>query len=408
MPEILVISPMVLNVYNATGLQDQIQNTLLALVQLLPDWMFTVIGPPQTNYPVTDHPVCQQKNIHFLRVVPQLLLHACPENYIGRTFLENTQWVGAVMHHYKTKGTLPDVIHSFDWNTAYPAHCLSLYFQRPWLWSCSLVYKKCVEVLRVTRPDFKPDGFIEMALQLEDYAAANAHYLHHVSFAQSQSFPQYLYKTSVIYNGVSRPEAYPKEKVKGFEPLSSIGTRPKKIVFMGRLSSQKNLEELVKCTLPPSMDLVIIGPRATSDGTVMEAIQNACNRKDSGIYYHDAVYGDERLQWLSAADFIVMPSLTEPFGLVALEAMAAHTVVISSFVEGLAEVLDEKCAVKCGTTQASMELAFQQCNDMPVDEYERRIQWGRERANGFSWINAAVSLSAIYKHLCTYKVSQSQ
>lgn len=64
-----------------------------------------------------------------------------------------------------------------------------------------------------------------------------------------------------------------------------------------------------------------------------------------------ALAGAERVRWLgfrddapsviAALDLLVVPSLTEAFGLVAVEAMAAGVPVVASAVEGLAEVVED-------------------------------------------------------------------
>jgi len=46
------------------------------------------------------------------------------------------------------------------------------------------------------------------------------------------------------------------------------------------------------------------------------------------------------------ADVVVIPSLYEPFGIVALEAMAAKTPLVASAVGGLSEIIGEKEGLK--------------------------------------------------------------
>ena len=65
------------------------------------------------------------------------------------------------------------------------------------------------------------------------------------------------------------------------------------------------------------------------------------------VYFTGRVSDDDRDNLYQVADVAVFPSLYEPFGIVALEAMAAHTPVVVSDAGGLAEVVEHNMT---GTT----------------------------------------------------------
>lgn len=118
------------------------------------------------------------------------------------------------------------------------------------------------------------------------------------------------------------------------------------ILFVGRLVPEKGLDTLIK-TLPMistsgvNVKLVVVG-----EGPQKESYQNMAD--DYGLHEKVLFAGhvdDWTLRALyRVADVTVVPSKFEPFGIVALEAMAAHCPLVTTFIGGLDEIVDD-----CGT-----------------------------------------------------------
>ena len=87
------------------------------------------------------------------------------------------------------------------------------------------------------------------------------------------------------------------------------------------------------------------------------------------------------IDYLSAADVLLLPSETESFGLAALEAMACEVPVVASDAGGLPEVVvDSTTGFLCpvGNVDAMAERAYQLLSDRDLHaEFARR---GRDRA----------------------------
>ena len=81
-------------------------------------------------------------------------------------------------------------------------------------------------------------------------------------------------------------------------------------------------------------------------------------------------------------DIIVVPSLWEGFGLVAVEAMACGVPVVASNVKGLTEVVGD-CGLKFNPNSAE-EIADSILKTVESNEKNRRIKKGREKALLFS------------------------
>ena len=110
---------------------------------------------------------------------------------------------------------------------------------------------------------------------------------------------------------------------------------------------------------------------------------------------------------MAAADLMVMPSAHEPFGLVALEALAAgqngKTVLAASFVDGLGEFLTPQAAINCGTTKQSIETAVNTFLQMGADAKQSMREAGKQIAQAYSWANCVASIANVWKSVLGIK-----
>jgi 1,4-alpha-glucan branching enzyme len=147
-------------------------------------------------------------------------------------------------------------------------------------------------------------------------------------------------KIVVIQNGVD-PKKVKAEPLTGAERRKYARDDEAIIYFVGRLVREKGVEVLLKA-LPsviaayPKTKVIISGK-----GPMMDLLKKQV--QDYGItdkvIFTGFVTDDERNRLLTTADIAVFPSLYEPFGIVALEAMVAQTPVIVSDVGGMGEVV---------------------------------------------------------------------
>ncbi|HTZ42954.1 MAG TPA: glycosyltransferase family 4 protein [Jatrophihabitans sp.] len=125
-------------------------------------------------------------------------------------------------------------------------------------------------------------------------------------------------------------------------PVGAAGERhPARIAFAGRLVHEKGLQELIKA-LPllagrhPGIELVVAGA-----GPLAAAQHDRAHRYGVAgrIRWLGFVDGEPLHRVLAGAAVVVVPSLYEPFGLVALEAQLAGTPVAVSDTGGLRELV---------------------------------------------------------------------
>lgn len=126
---------------------------------------------------------------------------------------------------------------------------------------------------------------------------------------------------------------------KGFDSAPSRGQRPAVVLFVGRLEWEKGVQVLIEATklLPeePRVRVVIAGV-GTQTGRFHKLAAG-----DDRVSFAGHLPDAELRQKLSSASAVVVPSLYEPFGIVALEAAAAGAPLIVSEVGGLAGVVTD-------------------------------------------------------------------
>ena len=126
------------------------------------------------------------------------------------------------------------------------------------------------------------------------------------------------------------------------EALSHVRAQGKKIVlFVGRLTIQKGADYFIKVAkrvleFDPNVLFIISGSGDMEHQIIRLASQMGLGDK---IVFAGFVRGDELLKLYRAADLYVMPSVSEPFGLTALEALANGTPILVSKQSGVSEVL---------------------------------------------------------------------
>ncbi|MBV6623141.1 MAG: glycosyltransferase family 1 protein [Rivularia sp. (in: Bacteria)] len=197
-----------------------------------------------------------------------------------------------------------------------------------------------------------------------------------------------------------------------------INPQTKLVMYVGRFDRRKGIETLVRAVgqskLLGSENFKLIicgGSRAGhSDGeerdriekivaelgmTQMTEFPGRVSQKDLPSYY-------------AAADVCVVPSHYEPFGLVAIEAMASYTPVVASDVGGLQfTVVSEETGLLAAPQNVS---DFADAIDRILVDAQWREQLGqaaRKRVeNKFSWEGVAMQLSELYKNLLHKSVEQ--
>jgi glycogen(starch) synthase len=121
-----------------------------------------------------------------------------------------------------------------------------------------------------------------------------------------------------------------------------VGYGEKLILCVGRLVPQKGIEYFIRA-IPsiakryPEAKFIIVGEGWSRDILESEARASGHGGK---IQFTGFASDQEVINLMTSADVLVVPSVYEPFGIVALEGMATGVPVVASHVGGLSEVIE--------------------------------------------------------------------
>jgi glycogen(starch) synthase len=221
----------------------------------------------------------------------------------------------------------------------------------------------------------------------------------------------------VCYNGVD-PDKYSPERideaaVKKLRQRYGIEDHDLMALFIGRLVWVKGVDKLIRA-MPqvlekvPNVKLVILG--LGEMGEYLEKLVRSLNLQDVVKFRFEFVPEEERIVHYAACDVAVYPSLYEPFGIVALEAMSMEKPVVvgAAGVSGMREVVVPSGPDQCGfhiNPNDPADIAWGIVN--AVQDPHKKAQLGkngRKRVlQKFSWDSAAERTVQVYKNLLESK-----
>ncbi|MBS7639806.1 MAG: glycosyltransferase family 4 protein [Candidatus Bathyarchaeia archaeon] len=122
----------------------------------------------------------------------------------------------------------------------------------------------------------------------------------------------------------------------GIDPSERI------VLFVGRLVPQKGVEYLIMAAPKiverhPEARIVIVGDGWSKDYLLSLAASTGCQHK---ITFLGFISDQDLIEIMLSSDVLVVPSIYEPFGIVALEGMAAGIPIVASNTGGLAEIIE--------------------------------------------------------------------
>ncbi|HRH94111.1 MAG TPA: glycosyltransferase family 4 protein, partial [Candidatus Peribacteria bacterium] len=215
-----------------------------------------------------------------------------------------------------TKHVQPDVVHSHDWMTLEAGVRAARHHGRPLF--------AHVHATELDRTEFKPNDWIyareRSGLLKADHVIAVSDYTRKL-LVKEYGIP--AAKISVLHNGTF--DAVQSAPHRG----ADAGPHPL-VLFLGRLTVQKGAPHFLRAArkvadMRPDVRFVIAG-----NGYLLpELISQACELGLADkIIFAGKVSSDEAKALYAKASCFVMPSVSEPFGLVALEAITHGAPVV--------------------------------------------------------------------------------
>ncbi len=224
-------------------------------------------------------------------------------------------------------------------------------------------------------------------------------------------------KVDIIPCGTDVSNFRPVSKAEARQNLG-IKSKEKIVLYVGRFDKRKGIETLVRAvgelrmTLeqgeeldPKHLKLLIVGGSDPNeaDGEERRRIEEIVAELDLGVTTEFVgMVGHDRLPiYYTAADVCVIPSHYEPFGLVAIEAMACGTPVVASDVGGLKfTVVSEETGLLVPPHDVSgFAKAIGRILTDEVWARKVRRQAAARVQQNFSWTGVAIQLSDLYRRL---------
>jgi len=271
-----------------------------------------------------------------------VLSSSSPKEYPFSIFSEVEKFTSDVVARFS--GAQFDIIHAHDWMTFPAGVALAQATKRP-----LIVHVHSLEHDRSgVFCDQRINAIERFGLQSADRVIAVSHYTRSSIERYHSIYPQ---KIVVVHNGI-----YPKQVVTEYRQLK---TWPKYVVlFLGRVTFQKGPEYFVEAArkvIPQLDDIVFV---LAGDGDLLPVVKEQVSQLKLRDYFifPGFVQGEELEELFSVADLYVMPSVSEPFGIAALEALSFETPVLVSKQSGVSEVLASALTVDFWDTDKMAEM----------------------------------------------------
>jgi glycogen synthase len=152
-----------------------------------------------------------------------------------------------------------------------------------------------------------------------------------------KAYPIPASKVAVIHNGVDPDKYYPRD---GLESLAKFSIRKPFVFFVGRLSHQKGIFDLLAAMdhVPKGTTLVLATGKPDTPG-IEEDLRAALKSRHDVVWIKDMLEDHDLVNLYNEAAVFACPSVYEPFGIINLEAMACETPVVATRVGGIKEVV---------------------------------------------------------------------
>lgn len=197
-------------------------------------------------------------------------------------------------------------------------------------------------------------------------------------------------KICVVHNGV-----YPRDAVINYRLKK---TWPRHVVlFLGRVTFQKGPDyfvDIASRVIPHVPDVLFV---LAGSGDMLPAVMEQVRSMKLGSHFlfPGFLQGDELEEMFSIADLYVMPSVSEPFGITALEAISFDTPVLISKQSGVAEVLQHALKADFWDIERMADLII---NSLLHEELRQEmVTRARDEVRRLHWDAAALKTIEVYQ-----------
>jgi glycosyltransferase involved in cell wall biosynthesis len=239
-----------------------------------------------------------------------------------------------------------------------------------------------------------------------------------------QNFPSLAGHCQTLYNGVDLA-TYINDTNKNRKKLES-----KQLLYVSRVTPEKGLHVLIEAfkevvVKNPYIHLEIVGPLDVwslgnviwlSDDIKVQKLASFHRKGSSRSYldhlthtlvslnlsnkvtFHGMIPHEQKIKLYQSTDIFIQPSVFhEPFGMAIIEAMACQLPVVGSEVGGIPEIIEDGntgLLVESGDSHALANAILKLLSN--EDLRKKMGEFGRKRADFFSWDNIVANLLRLY------------
>lgn len=387
--------------HNSGGLGTACEGLTSALAQAHIEQTFVLPHqlPFDADYAQVFNPI--YPGVNFIHVNMQIYPYGAinPQDYLylkKRGLHDKASMVDQAYAYAETVGFISklyphEVIHAHDWMT-YPAAFAAAHN----------THKPVILHVHSTEFDRTLNGNTNAAIsQIEYDGLTKADHVITVSqYTKDIICDKYAIdgdKVHVVHNGVDLKHQRRIKIEQGLLQNYLIGK--KLIIFVGRFTSQKgpdyfvSIAEKILQQVPQAIFIM-----AGSGDMYHQVIMQSANSKLTGkLLFAGFLRNFEREFLYRRADLFIMPSVSEPFGIVALEAAGAQTPVIISKQSGVSEVLTDALQSNFWDTDT---IANQAISVLTNQNYQNQLaQKLSQQAQQITWGKAAYKCIDVYKEM---------
>ncbi len=227
-----------------------------------------------------------------------------------------------------------------------------------------------------------------LGMQAADKIIAVSYYTRKLLIEKYQVNPS---KIEVVHNGIFYQPISP-------TPESFAQKRPV-VSFMGRLTMQKGPEfflQVAQAILKqvPNCLFIVAG---SGDMYQELLLRTAGSQLSASVLFSGFVRDKQKNKLLARTDVFIMPSVSEPFGLVAVEAALRHTPVIVSKTAGVSEVMPSSIAIDFWDVEKMADTVAALLEDQGF--YTEVAEKQLEELKSATWQNSAQKMKQVYRQV---------
>ena len=176
------------------------------------------------------------------------------------------------------------------------------------------------------------------------------------------------------------------------------GKKGDRLVFVGRISEFKHSDIAIQVAIETKIPIDIIGGSFVDNKPYLESVKTMCDNSNGIATLHLDLPMDKKIEFVRSAKANLIPSaFGEPFGLVAVEALACGTPVIAFDDGALREIMgkDGDVGYVCSTKGEMVKIVGN------IDKTKHKISpiHCRKRAEFFSRENMAKNYRILYEKI---------